>query len=98
MRRLPWRVTLPVLGVVIVALTALHAAIAPAAVNRAGANDSAASREATVINVTMGKPSELAFTLSKTSMVPAGAITFKVTNSGAGYHNFKVCAKAVASA
>src|SRR5207249_5880651 len=38
------------------------------------------------------------FKLSKTSMVPAGTITFKVTNMGVAFHNFKLCAKPVASA
>jgi plastocyanin len=44
-----------------------------------------------VITVVAGKPSELAFKLSKTSMVPVGTITFKVTNMGVAFHDFKVC-------
>ena len=51
-----------------------------------------------IIAVTLGKPSELAFKLSKTSMVPAGTITFKVTNMGVAFHNFKLCAKPLTSA
>ena len=52
---------------------------------------------ATVITVTAGKPSELAFTLSKSSNIAAGPVTFKVTNAGALSHNFKICTKAVTS-
>ena len=48
--------------------------------------------------MTAGKPSELAFKLSKTSMVPAGTVTFKVTNLGVAFHNFKVCTIPVPSA
>src|SRR5438034_137909 len=52
----------------------------------------------TVVTVTVGKPSELAFKLSKFSKIPAGTITFKVTNVGRAVHNFKVCTTPVASA
>jgi uncharacterized cupredoxin-like copper-binding protein len=55
----------------------------------------AAARVTTTIIVTMGKPTEFAFTLSKTSNLPAGLITFKVTNKGVIGHSFKVCTKAV---
>jgi plastocyanin len=41
--------------------------------------------------VTAGKPSELAFRLSKNSLLPVGTVTFKVTNMGVAYHNFKIC-------
>jgi uncharacterized cupredoxin-like copper-binding protein len=57
-----------------------------------------AAGKVTVITVTPGKPSELAFKLSKSSSVPAGPITFKVTNLGVAFHNFKICTSAVASA
>jgi uncharacterized cupredoxin-like copper-binding protein len=53
--------------------------------------------KATVITVTAGKPSELAFKLSKSSNVVAGTVTFKVTNSGTLSHDFKICTKAVTS-
>jgi mono/diheme cytochrome c family protein/uncharacterized cupredoxin-like copper-binding protein len=63
--------------------------------------DSAAGQvktaKATVITVTAGKPSELAFKLSKLSNVAAGSVSFKVTNTGALPHDFKICAKAVTS-
>lgn len=45
---------------------------------------------ATVVTVVAGKPSEFAFKLS-TKSVKLGAVTFKVTNSGALAHDFKVC-------
>jgi sulfite dehydrogenase len=53
--------------------------------------------KATVITVTAGKPSELAFKLSKTSNIAAGPVTFKVTNAGTLSHDFKICVKAVTS-
>ena len=51
----------------------------------------------TTIVVTAGKPSELAFKLSKFSALPAGPITFKVTNMGLGFHDFKICTTPVTS-
>ena len=51
----------------------------------------AAAPRGTTIAVTIGKPSELAFTLSKQASIPAGPVTFKVTNKGAGTHNFEIC-------
>jgi uncharacterized cupredoxin-like copper-binding protein len=51
----------------------------------------------TIVTVTAGKPGELGFKLSKSSLLPAGTITFKVTNKGATTHNFKICTSAVAS-
>src|SRR5471030_2925065 len=63
--------------------------------------DSAAGQvsaaKATVITVTAGKPSELAFKLSKLSNIAVGSVTFKVTNTGALPHDFKICTKAVTS-
>jgi uncharacterized cupredoxin-like copper-binding protein len=94
MRRLPLRFTVPALGGVGAAvglLAVLGTASAPAALKRATAVHHSASSKVSVVSVTAGKPSELAFKLSKTSMVPAGTITFKVTNLGVAFHNFKVC-------
>ncbi len=60
--------------------------------------------EATVVTVTAGKPTEFAFTLSKSSALPwqattrSGTVTFKVTNKGALSHRFKVCTTPVTSA
>ena len=94
MRRVPLRFALPGLagvGAVTALLAVSLAGSAPAAVVRsAGAHSSAVGRPS-VITVVAGKPSELAFKLSKTSMVPVGTITFKVTNMGVAFHNFKVC-------
>jgi uncharacterized cupredoxin-like copper-binding protein len=47
---------------------------------------------ATTITVTAGKPSEFKYKLSKTK-VPAGTITFKVTNLGVIVHDFKIAGK-----
>jgi len=47
-------------------------------------------RSSTTVFVTAGKPRENGFTLSS-SVVPAGWITFVVTNRGAKYHGFQLC-------
>jgi plastocyanin len=47
------------------------------------------------ITVTMGKPTEFGFTLSKTANLPVGLVAFKVTNAGVIGHSFKVCTTAV---
>jgi uncharacterized cupredoxin-like copper-binding protein len=57
----------------------------------AGQTARAAAAKVTTITVTAGKPSELAFTVSKTSGVATGLVTFKVTNKGKITHDFKVC-------
>jgi uncharacterized cupredoxin-like copper-binding protein len=49
----------------------------------------------TIVTVTAGKPTELGFKLSKSSLLPAGTITFKVTNKGVATHNFEICATPV---
>jgi uncharacterized cupredoxin-like copper-binding protein len=45
----------------------------------------------TVISVTAGKPTELAFKLSKVSVPAVGTVTFRVVNRGKLTHDFKVC-------
>jgi plastocyanin len=50
---------------------------------------SEATLDAPVVTVTAGKPTEFAFTLSKTSGLPA-LVTFTVTNRGALAHSFIV--------
>jgi uncharacterized cupredoxin-like copper-binding protein len=56
----------------------------------AGAHQSAV--RATTVNVTAGKPTEFHFTLSKKSG-KAGTFIFKVTDSGALPHDFKIAGK-----
>jgi cytochrome c6 len=87
------RLTLVLTAVSAAVLTAwlFGAASGPAS----GQTQKQSAAKVTVINVTVGKPSELAFTLSKFSMVTVGPVTFKVTNKGALTHDFKVCTKAV---
>ena len=84
MNRLRLKVVLSALGLCLVA--GLFAALV------GSASSSAARRvtAATVI-VTAGKPSELAFKLSKLSNIPAGPVTFKVTNVGKLGHTFEIC-------
>jgi uncharacterized cupredoxin-like copper-binding protein len=91
MRGLRLRFTVSALGgvaLVVGLVSALGAGSAPAAVKHAGG---AARGTSSIITVIAGKPSELAFQLSKTSQVPIGTVTFKVTNMGVAFHNFKLC-------
>jgi uncharacterized cupredoxin-like copper-binding protein len=95
------RFTVPVGAFVAVAvIAAVVVAFAPAAHTRTAVAQATAKPHAvpTTITVTAGKPSELAFKLSKTSMVKPGTITFKVTNQGVAFHNFRICSRPVASA
>jgi plastocyanin len=71
------------------AIVATYVAAAAAVLAVAGAPASGSS--STVINVTAGKPTEWAFTLS-TKTAPVGTVVFRVTNRGARPHLFKVCA------
>jgi uncharacterized cupredoxin-like copper-binding protein len=86
--------------VVVAVIAAVVAGFAPAAHKRTTAAQATARPFAvpTTITVTAGKPSELAFKLSKTSMVKPGAITFNVTNQGVAFHDFRICSKPVTSA
>ncbi len=52
--------------------------------------DSLGGAKSTIVYVDAGKPSEYAYTLSKTS-VPVGWVTFVVTNRGRLAHSFEVC-------
>ncbi len=94
MRRLPLRLAVPALGGSVAAGLGIVAAFGSGA---APAAQRTVAVKASVITVTPGKPSELAFKLSKTSMIPTGTVTFKVTNLGVAFHNFKVCTTPVAS-
>jgi len=53
---------------------------------------------ANVITVVAGKPSELAFQLSKSTKLKVGTYIFKVTNKGLGFHTFKFCLAPVKTA
>jgi mono/diheme cytochrome c family protein len=46
---------------------------------------------ASIVKVTVGKPSEVSVRFSKASMIPPGSVVFKVTNLGTLKHTFKVC-------
>jgi uncharacterized cupredoxin-like copper-binding protein len=81
-------------GVVSASLTVLVALAASLASGGATAHASGKTRaeaRATIIKVTMGKPSELRFALSKFSNIPVGSITFQVTDAGLAFHDFKLC-------
>src|SRR5205085_11269067 len=62
--------------------------LVPAAPGKTGA--AAQKAVTTTITVTMGKPSEFAFKLSK-RQAPAGSVVFKVTNGGKVPHTFEIC-------
>jgi uncharacterized cupredoxin-like copper-binding protein len=87
---------LMVLGVVSAGLMAW--ALAVAAGPASGQVKAKNAAKVTVVTVTEGKPSELSITLSKFSNLPAGKITFKVTNKGQIAHNFKICTVATTAA
>jgi uncharacterized cupredoxin-like copper-binding protein len=55
----------------------------------------ASSPATTAVLVTAGKPTEFAFTLSK-RQVPAGLVSFRVTNRGKVVHTFKICTSTTA--
>lgn len=56
------------------------------------ASGSPAAGTVSTVNVTAGKPSELAFTLNKKS-VAKGVVVFNVTNKGKLSHDFKIGGK-----
>ena len=93
MNRFRLRFLLPALGLCLAA--GLFAGLGSAAPFAA---HSTAATKATTIVVTAGKPSELAFKLSKFSNIAAGTVTFKVTNQGFAYHTFKICTSPVKNA
>jgi uncharacterized cupredoxin-like copper-binding protein len=73
-------------------MTRMRLTIGVAVAGLALAASALAAPTATTVTVTAGKPSELRFTLSKKT-VPAGAVTFKVTNKGKAMHDFKIAGK-----
>jgi len=76
------RLLLPLAG----ALVATAMLLAPAAPAKR-----IAAVPKTTITVLAGKPSELAFKLSKLSNIKAGTVVFKVKNDGVAFHTFKIC-------
>ena len=72
----------------VIAMFAAFNVVSAAGQTRAAKAHAAA---ATVVIVTAGKPAELGFKLSKVSALPAGTVTFKVTNEGLAFHSFKIC-------
>jgi uncharacterized cupredoxin-like copper-binding protein len=73
-----------------IALALLAALVALAVTSVAYSRGSAT--QATTVTVTIGKPTEFHFLLSKSS-APAGKVTFKVTNKGKLQHDFKISGK-----
>jgi uncharacterized cupredoxin-like copper-binding protein len=58
----------------------------------------ATALKTTTVVVLAGKPSELAFKVSKTSLISPGTVLFKVTNAGKIPHDFEICLTPVAKA
>jgi uncharacterized cupredoxin-like copper-binding protein len=77
---------------------ALGAGLLAVGAEASAANSSTHAAKATVITVVAGKPSELAFQLSKSTKLAVGTYTFKVTNKGLGFHTFKFCTAPVKGA
>lgn len=75
----------------VIALGVFAALVVMPAAGQAASTKSAATT--TTITVSAGKPSELAFKLSKFSQIPAGTVVFKVTNAGKIAHTFAICLK-----
>jgi mono/diheme cytochrome c family protein len=86
-----------VVTVGLVAGCASAALLFGAAEPAAGKPTTGHSSRVAVVTVSAGDPEELGFKLSKSSLLPVGKITFKVTNKGFLTHDFKVCTKAVKS-
>jgi uncharacterized cupredoxin-like copper-binding protein len=80
-----------VAGIAVVSLSVIGLALGVVIGPASGQVATQKAHKITVVNVTLGSPNELGFTLSKFSALPAGAITFKVKNLGLGFHNFKLC-------
>ena len=79
--------TLATLGACSLGLLALSAFAVPAALAQTKHD---AALKTTTVTVFAGVPAELAFTLSVKS-VPAGKVTFKITNVGVTTHDFEIC-------
>jgi len=79
------------------AVAGVAAVCVPAAARSAVASGHGQAGTGAVVVVTAGKPTELAFRLSRSSLLPWAAgkaserITFSVTNRGSQPHDFKVC-------
>jgi mono/diheme cytochrome c family protein len=84
---------LAIVGLCCVAGSGLSLGIVAGAAS--GSSKPTASPKASVISVTAGTPAELAFKLSKRSLIPVGRVTFNVMNAGTVAHAFKVCTSAI---
>jgi len=78
------------IAVGLVAALGLVAAVALPASGKVSQKAAGAKGAVTIVKVTAGKPTELAFRLSSKKVSP-GIVTFKVTNAGLLGHSFKLC-------
>jgi uncharacterized cupredoxin-like copper-binding protein len=88
--------TKPVLPRVLLGVASLLAALI--AVGSAAAAHHGKGVTTTTVVVQAGQPSELAFKVSKTSLIPPGNVVFKVTNDGKIPHDFEICLSPVTKA
>ncbi len=79
-------------------LFALSVLALVAATPALGSAKQSVATKVTIINVTAGKPSELAFKLSKFSNIPLGKVEFKIVDGGVAFHDFKICTTATTGA
>jgi uncharacterized cupredoxin-like copper-binding protein len=81
-----------VLAVLTLAALGVAGLLAGVLAGQGGAAPAAAAKTVT-INVTIGKPSEFRFTLSKRSVPVGTTVVFKVVNKGKSAHDFKINGK-----
>jgi uncharacterized cupredoxin-like copper-binding protein len=86
-------------GVIVVAAVVVASALTAAVLAQSSRSSNAAvAVKPVVVSVTAGKPTELAFKLSRYSLLPVGKpIEFKVSDGGVAFHDFKICTVATTS-
>ena len=80
------------------AVSVVVAVAVAAALLAGGAGVAAAAPAAapTLVVVTVGAPAEQSFRLTPAKGIPAGRVTFRVTNAGTVPHSFKLCSARLA--
>jgi uncharacterized cupredoxin-like copper-binding protein len=85
--------------VIVVAVVVLASALTTAVLAQSSrSNKAGVAAKPVVVRVTAGKPIELAYRLSRYSLLPVGKpIEFKVSDGGVAFHDFKICTTATTS-
>jgi uncharacterized cupredoxin-like copper-binding protein len=85
-------------GVTVVAVVLLASALTAAVLAQTSRSTNAGAVKPVVVAVTAGKPTELAFKLSRYSLLPVRKpIEFMVSDGGVAFHDFKICTAATTS-